>query len=109
LQSVARAIVAGGATVALATDCNPGTCFSENMQLAITFACTTLRLTVEEAIRAATLGGAQALRLEREVGSLEVGKRADLVVLDATSYKELPYHFGVNLAAMVVVDGVQVL
>jgi imidazolonepropionase len=101
----ARALVDGGATVALATDCNPGTCFSENMQLVITFACVNLRLTVAEALRASTLGGARALRLDHEVGSLEVGKRADLIVLDARSYKDLPYHFGVNLAATVVVGG----
>jgi imidazolonepropionase len=101
----ARALIAGGATLALATDCNPGTCFTENMQLVITFACVNLRLTVEEALRAATLGGARALRLEREVGSLEAGKRADLVILDARHYAELPYHFGVNLAQTVVVAG----
>lgn len=101
----ARALVEGGATIALATDCNPGTCFSENMQLTITFACVNLRLTVEEALRAATLGGAEALKMAGEVGSLEVGKRADLVVVDALEYAELPYHFGVNLALAVVAGG----
>jgi imidazolonepropionase len=102
----ARALVDGGAGIALASDCNPGTCFSENMQLAITFACVNLRLTVEEAVRAATLGGAQALRLQDEVGSLEAGKRADLLLLSARSYQEVPYHFGVNLVRTVVVGGV---
>ena len=101
----ARALIEAGATVALATDCNPGTCFSENMQMTITFACVNLRMTVEEALRAATLGGARALRMEQEIGSLEVGKRADLVVLDAYDYVELPYHFGVNLARTVVAGG----
>jgi imidazolonepropionase len=101
----ARALVDGGATIALATDCNPGTSFSENMQLAITFACVTLRLTVEEAIRAATMGGARALRLDREVGSLEVGKRADLIILDAQTYLDVPYHFGVNLVRAVIANG----
>ncbi|HEV7215051.1 MAG TPA: amidohydrolase family protein, partial [Chloroflexota bacterium] len=101
----ARALVDGGATIALATDCNPGTSFSENMQLAIAFACVTLRLTVEEAIRAATLGGARALRLDGEIGSLEVGKRADLIAIDAPSYMDIPYHFGVNLVRAVVANG----
>lgn len=101
----ARALVAAGVELALATDCNPGTCFTENMQLAITFACVNLRLTVEEALRAATLGGARALRLQDQVGSLEVGKRADLVVLAARDYAEVPYHFGVNLATVVVAGG----
>jgi imidazolonepropionase len=101
----ARSLIAGGVEIALATDCNPGTCFSENMQLVLTFACVNLRLSVEEALRAATLGGARALRVEHEVGSLEVGKRADLVVLDAQDYRELPYHFGVNLARWVVAAG----
>jgi imidazolonepropionase len=101
----ARALIDGGAAIALATDCNPGTSFSENMQLVITFACVTLRLTVEEAIRAATLGGARALRLESEVGSLEVGKRADLIILDAQSYMDIPYHFGINLVRAVIANG----
>lgn len=105
----ARALIERGATVALATDCNPGTCFSENMQLVLTFACVHLRMTVEEALRAATWGGARALRMEDRIGSLEVGKRADLVVLDAPTYRELPYHFGVNLARTVVVDGERVV
>jgi imidazolonepropionase len=101
----ARALIEAGVPLALATDCNPGTCFTENMQLAITFACVNSRLTVEEALRAATLGGARALRLEHSVGSIEVGKRADLVVLAARDYTEIPYHFGVNLARMVIAGG----
>ncbi|MGH2345538.1 MAG: imidazolonepropionase, partial [Chloroflexota bacterium] len=101
----ARALIAAGVPLALATDCNPGTCFTENMQLAITLACVNSRLTVEEALRAATLGGARALRLEQRVGSIEVGKRADLVVLAAKDYTEIPYHFGVNLARMVIAGG----
>jgi imidazolonepropionase len=101
----ARALIEAGVSLALATDCNPGTCFTENMQLAIAFACVNSRLTVEEALKAATMGGARALRLDRTVGSLEVGKRADLVVLAADDYAEIPYHFGVNLARMVIAGG----
>ena len=105
----ARAFLNSGVTVALATDCNPGTCFTENMQIVIALACITLRMSVEEAVTAATMGGARALRLEHEVGSLEVGKRADLIVLDAQSYLDIPYHFGVNLVRSVVADGRQVI
>jgi imidazolonepropionase len=101
----AQALLEAGVSLALATDCNPGTCFTENMQLAITFACVNSRLTIEQALRAATMGGARALRLQNTVGSLEVGKRADLVVLAADHYAEIPYHFGVNLARMVVAGG----
>ena len=105
----ARAFINSGITVALATDCNPGTCFTENMQLIIGLACITLRMSVEEAVTAATMGGARALRLEREVGSLEVGKRADLIVLNAESYMDIPYHIGVNLVRFVVAGGRQVI
>lgn len=105
----ARALLDSGVTVALATDCNPGTCFTENMQLIVALACINLRMTVEEAVRAATIGGARALRLERDVGSLEVGKRADLIILDAQSYMDIPYHFGVNLVRSVIAGGRQVI
>ncbi len=105
----ARGLLNSGITVALATDCNPGTCFTENMQLIIALACITLRMSVEEAVTAATLGGARALRLEHEVGSLEQGKRADLIVLDARSYLDIPYHFGVNLVRSVIAGGRRVI
>jgi imidazolonepropionase len=100
----ARAFVDAGVTIALATDFNPGTCFCENQQTIVSLACQEMRLTPAEAVRAATLGGAHALGLGHEVGSLEVGKRCDLVVLDAENHRELPYHFGVNLVDSVVVD-----
>ena len=62
-------------------------------------------MTPAEALRAATMGGAAALGLQTEAGSLEVGKRCDLLVLDAASHEELPYHFGVNLVGVVVAGG----
>ena len=101
----AREMLDGGLVVALATDFNPGTCYCENMQQMISLACQEMRLTPAQALRAATLGGAAAVGLGDEVGSLEVGKSCDLVVLDAASRHELPYHFGVNLAAAVVAAG----
>jgi imidazolonepropionase len=101
----ARDMLAQGLTVALATDFNPGTCYCESMQQMIALACQEMRLTPAQALRAATLGGAAGLGLADECGSLEPGKACDLVVLDAASRHELPYHFGVNLAAAVVVAG----
>jgi imidazolonepropionase len=101
----AREMLAGGLEVALATDFNPGTCYCENMQQMISLACQEMRLTPAQALRAATRGGAGAVGLRDVVGSLAPGKSCDLVVLDAASRHELPYHFGVNLAALVVVGG----
>jgi len=101
----ARELLAAGVTVALATDFNPGSCFSENLQMAISLACQEDRITPAEALRAATLGGASALGLQHEVGSLERGKFCDLLVLDSASHQELPYHWGVNLVSGALVGG----
>jgi imidazolonepropionase len=101
----ARTLLDAGVTVALASDFNPGSCYCENLQMTISLACQELRMTPAEALRAATTGGAAALGLQAEVGSLEVGKRCDLLVLDAASHEELPYHFGVNLVGVVVAGG----
>jgi imidazolonepropionase len=101
----ARAFLETGVRVALATDFNPGSCYTPSMQLVLTLACTQMRMTVEEAIEAATLGGAHALGLQARVGSLAVGKAADLVVYDVPSYPHLPYLFGVNHARSVVKRG----
>jgi imidazolonepropionase len=91
--------------VAIASDFNPGTCYMENMALAISLAVLKLKLTPEEALRAATLGGARALGREEQIGSLEPGKLCDLAVLEARTYYEIPYHVGANLAHVVVVGG----
>ncbi len=101
----ARELLDAGVTIALATDFNPGSCYCENLQLMISLACQEQRLTPAEALRAATLGGAAALGLQNEVGSIELGKRCDLLVLDAASHEELPYHYGVNLVTGVVAGG----
>ena len=93
----ARRLLAAGAVVALATDCNPGSGFSSSMPLAIALAVREMRMTTAEALRAATLGGAQALRRD-DVGHLRAGARADLTVLDAPSYRHLAYRPGVPLA-----------
>jgi imidazolonepropionase len=100
----ARAFLEAGVTIALATDFNPGTCDCENLQMMISLACQGMKLTPDQALYAATAGGAAALRRD-DVGSLEVGKRCDFSVLVAESRTELPYHFGVNLVGDVVVGG----
>ena len=96
----ARALLDAGATVAIATDCNPGSGFSTAMPLAIALAVREMRMTPAEAVRAATLGGARALRRD-DIGWLGVGARADLVVLDAPSYIHLAYRPGVPLISQV--------
>ncbi|TQM43553.1 imidazolonepropionase [Pseudonocardia cypriaca] len=93
----ARRLLDAGVTVALATDCNPGTCFSSSMPICIALAVREMRMTPAEAVWAATAGGAAALRRD-DVGRLGVGARADLCVLEAPSYRHLAYRPGVPLA-----------
>jgi imidazolonepropionase len=93
----ARRLIDAGAIVSLSTDCNPGSSMTESMPMVIQLATLQMRMTVEESLTAATLHGAYSLRLAHETGSIEVGKRADLVLLDAPNYLHLVYHFGVNL------------
>jgi len=105
----AREMLDAGVTIALATDFNPGSCYCENLQMAVSLACQEQRLTPAEALRAATMGGAAALGLQHEVGSVETGKRCDLVILDAASHEELPYHWGVSLVDGVIAGGVPIV
>ena len=92
----ARELIDAGAIVALATDYNPGTSPTLSMPMILSLACTQLRMAPAEAITAATINGAYALRREKHVGSLEVGKQADIAVFDVADYREIPYYFGVN-------------
>lgn len=105
----ARELIDAGAAVSLSTDCNPGSSMTESMQLVVQLASLRMKMTVEEALTAATLNGAASLRLAAEAGSIETGKRADLLILDAPSYLHLVYHFGVNLVTGVWRDGVRVV
>ncbi|HUT00750.1 MAG TPA: imidazolonepropionase, partial [Candidatus Thermoplasmatota archaeon] len=100
----ARKIIDCGVPVALATDLNPN-CWTENMQMIIQLACLTMRMTPAEAIAAATFNAACAIGIQNTVGSLEVGKQADLLILDCPSHQFLPYHFGVNLVETVIKKG----
>ncbi|WP_456826316.1 imidazolonepropionase [Cellulomonas sp. P5_E12] len=93
----ARRLLDAGVEVALATDCNPGTCFSTSMPLMIALAVREMGLTIAEAVRAATLGGAHALRRD-DIGHLRLGARAHLAVLDAPTQRHLAYRPGVPLA-----------
>ncbi|MEA2490745.1 MAG: imidazolonepropionase [Acidobacteriota bacterium] len=101
----ARALIDQGAIVSLSTDCNPGTSMTESMQVVMQLATLQMKMTVEESLTAATLNGAYSLRLAAETGSIEPGKRADLVLIDAPNYLHLVYHFGVNLVTAVFRDG----
>jgi len=95
-----RRLVDAGATVALATDCNPGSCFSSSMPLCIALAVREMHLTTREAVWAATAGGARALR-RTDVGHLGTGGRADLIMIDAPSHAYLSYRPGVPLITSV--------
>jgi imidazolonepropionase len=105
----AREMIDRGVIVALSTDCNPGSSMTESMQTVVQLACLQMKMTVEEALTAATLNSAYSLRISEETGTLEEGKRADLVILDAPNYLHLVYHFGVNLVRAVFRDGRQVI
>ena len=103
----ARRLLEAGATVAIATDCNPGSCFTSSMPLCVALAVREMRMTTQEAVWAATAGGAAALR-RRDVGHLGVGARADLVMLDGPSHTYLAYRPGVPQIAAVWRGGVAV-
>ena len=101
----ARKLIAGGAAVALATDFNPGTSPTVNMQFILSLACAQMRMTPAEAIAAATVNGAFALRRADRIGSLEAGKQADVIVLDVNDYREIPYYFAINHCLLTVKRG----
>jgi imidazolonepropionase len=101
----ARRLIERGAAVALASDCNPGTCPTENLPLVGAMACARMGLLPAEALNALTLNAAAALGRGDRLGSLAVGKQADLVVLSVPDYRDLFYHFGVNHVWRVVKRG----
>jgi imidazolonepropionase len=101
----ARKIIDAGVPLAIASNFNPGSCMSYSIPLIMTIACTQMSLTPEEAITAVTLNGAAALGLSDKLGSIEVGKQADIVLYSVPSYLYLVYHFGTNFAAKIVKRG----
>jgi imidazolonepropionase len=92
----ARDIIDVEAITAISSDYNPGSCASGNMQLMMTIAVTQMKMSIEETICASTINGAVALGVQSIVGSIEVGKRADLVIYKTHNYKQIAYHFGTN-------------
>lgn len=92
----ARELIDAGCAVSIATDCNPGSSMSENMQLVFTLAVIGMQMSPEEALTASTLNGAAAIDRAETLGSLEAGKQADFVLYDMPSLEYLPYHIGVS-------------
>ncbi|MCA1581000.1 MAG: imidazolonepropionase [Acidobacteria bacterium] len=104
----ARALIEAGVPVAVASDANPGTCFTESLASVAAHACLDSGLSVEETLTGMTLNAAASLGLAAETGSLETGKSADVLVLDAPDDRHLVYHWGVNLVAGVSLRGLWV-
>ncbi|OAA92178.1 imidazolonepropionase [Clostridium ljungdahlii] len=105
----ARKMIEEGVIVALATDCNPGTSPTESLQSTMTFACFGLKMLPEEIINAMTINAAVAISKEKEIGSIEKGKKADISIFNAKNLDYLIYHFGVNAVDTVVKDGTVVV
>jgi len=101
----ARRMMDLGVSVALATDFNPGSCPTGNMQFIMTLACLGMGMTPEETITAATINAARAIGMADQVGSIQVGKKADLIILNAPNYEYFLYHFGVNRVDTVIKGG----
>jgi imidazolonepropionase len=105
----ARRMIDAGCAVALATDFNPGSCFTQSMTLIQTIACVQTKMSPEEVITASTINAAFSLQLDGEVGTLHPGKRADLCILDLPSWRGIGYAFGGNPVAMTVKNGVPIV
>lgn len=101
----AREMIEQGVAVSLATDLNPGSSMTESLPMIMTMGCTMYRLLPREVIQATTIHAAKSMGRQREIGSLEVGKQADLLVLDIPNYRYLPYHFGVDHVEAVIKKG----
>ena len=101
----ARKLIEAGAIVALATDFNPGTSPTLNMQFVLSLACSQMRMTPAEAIAAATINAAYSLRRAGRLGSLEPGKQADTIVMDVADYREIPYYFAWNHCVLTIKRG----
>ena len=102
----ARNIIEAGLPLALASDFNPGSCPSGNMNFVVSTACIKMKMTPEEAINAATINGAFAMDVSKTHGSISVGKKANLIITKPlNSIYELPYAYGSNLIDLVIIDG----
>jgi imidazolonepropionase len=101
----ARKMIESGMPVALATDFNPGSSMTQNMQLILTIAAINMKMIPSEVIGAATVNSAKAIGMENEVGMIDFGKKADIVLMNIPDYKYLPYHYGINHVKMVIRHG----
>ena len=108
IYAPARRLIAAGVPVALGTDCNPGSSYTESLPTIVQLAVFELGMTIEEALTAVTLNPACSLGLGEEIGSLEAGKRADIVLLEAPNLLHLAYHYGVNPVRSVIKAGREV-
>lgn len=104
-----RKLIDSGVITAIATDCNPGSCFTENMQTIMSLSVINMGMTAEEAICAATINGAYSIRKSNEVGSLEVGKKADFIICNCADYVDIFYHFGINHVDQTWINGKQII
>ncbi|MDO4695418.1 imidazolonepropionase [Porphyromonas sp.] len=102
----ARKMIDEGCAVAVASDLNPGSCFSASIPLLIALATINMGMTIEETISAMTINAAKAIDMHDKVGSIEVGKKGDLIILQYPSYKFLSYHFGMNIVKTTVKNGI---
>jgi len=101
----AREMIGKGVTISLATDLNPGSSMTESLPLMMTMGCTMFKLLPREVMQATTIHAAKSMGRENEIGSLEVGKKADILVLDIPNYRYLPYHFGADHVETVIKNG----
>jgi imidazolonepropionase len=101
----AREMIEEGVAVCLATDLNPGSSMTESLPLMMTMGCTMFKMSPKEVIQGTTIHAARSTGREKEIGSLEAGKQADLLLLDIPNYRYLPYHFGVDHVELVVKKG----
>ncbi|GAB4321536.1 MAG: imidazolonepropionase [Candidatus Zixiibacteriota bacterium] len=100
-----RDMIERGVIIALATDCNPGSNMSESVPLAMNQACVMYKMTPAETLVAATLNAAHAVRRAHQIGTLAIGKQCDIVIWDVSDFREIAYHYGVNLVHTVVKNG----
>ena len=101
----AKKIIEADGIFALATDCNPGTTWTESMQFVIALACRTMKITPAQAIAASTINSAHAIRRSNTIGSIEVGKQADMLILSVPDYRHIGYRYGTNLVKQVIKRG----
>ena len=101
----ARKMISNDVLLTLATNYNPGTCAIKSLPIIMTLACIYMRMSAEEVITATTINAACALDLQNDVGSLEIGKKLDMVIWDVNNYKQIPYFLGLNLVEKVIKNG----